>query len=115
MSAPTLDAWLAAREPAPPPALARRMRELLGPGALLKPATPDTLVDAAAEVLSQLLAEGCDTRASALDLLAADALATYAFEAAGDALAGLPAQAARAMARIARVPAAADAPPGGAA
>lgn len=103
MSVPSLEAWLAEREPAPPPALARRMRELVGPAALAQPATPASLVGAAADVLGQLLAEGCDTRASALDLLAADALATYAFEAAGDAPATLRAEAARAMSRIARV------------
>ena len=103
MSAPSLEVWLADREPAPPAALARRMRELLGAAALAGPASPGTLVGAAADVLGRLLMDGCDTRASALDLLAADALATYAFEAAGDAPSTLRAEAARAMSRIARV------------
>ena len=102
-AAPTLARWLAAREPAPPPALVTRMRVLLGDARLASPPTPDALVEAAAHVLSQLLADGCDTRASALDLLAADALATYAFEVAAEAPATLEADAARAMARIADV------------
>ena len=77
----TVGAWLAGREPAPPPALAE----------------------------ARLLREAATTRESALDLLAADALVTYAFEAAADEPDTLPARVERATARIARLPAAAAA------
>ena len=114
MTTPYHGAWLAARAPAPPPALATRLRQLLGESALAEPATPGALVGAAARVLGDLLADGCDTRASALDLLAADALATYAFEAAGETPARLEAEASRAMRVIGGVPASAARSAGGA-
>ena len=102
----TVGEWLAAREPAPPPALAARLRELLGRDALEADAqrAPELLLDAGEAVLARLLREAATTRESALDLLAADALVTYAFEAAGDEPATLPARVARAMTSIARVP-----------
>jgi hypothetical protein len=107
----TLGAWLAAREPAPPPALAARLRELLGPDALAADTreAPALLLRAGESVLERLLREAATTRESALDLLAADALVTYAFEAAGDEPATLAARTQAAMAEIARVPARAGA------
>ena len=82
----TLGAWLATREPVPPPALAARLRELLGARALESEVrqAPELLLDAGEAVLARLLREAATTRESALDLLAADALVTYAFEAAGE-------------------------------
>lgn len=79
----TLDAWLQARVPAPPPALVRRMREALE----AMPASPDaahaeTLLDAGEQLLRGLLGADHLTRNGAVDLLTADALVTYAFEAA---------------------------------
>jgi hypothetical protein len=53
-----------------------------------------------------LLASGSTSRATALDLLAVDALVTYAFQAGADDPARLEERAARAMARIALLPAA---------
>ncbi len=44
--------------------------------------TPKSLSDAGASILNSLDKGGCMDRTSALDLLAADALFTYAFEAA---------------------------------
>ena len=107
----TVGAWLATREPVPPRALAARLRELLGPRALEADAreAPELLLAAGESVLARLLSEAATTRESALDLLAADALVTYAFEAAGDEPDTLPARVDRAMASIARVPAAAAA------
>lgn len=46
--------------------------------------TPKILADAGASILKSLDESGCTDRSSALDLLAADALFTYAFEAAAD-------------------------------
>jgi hypothetical protein len=109
--------WLARAEPAPPAALAARLAALLGDA----PATRDDdaverCVDGAERVVAGLLREGCTNRDSALDLLAADALATYAFELAGDRPDTLAAVADAAMARFAALGAgvggaAADGPP----
>ncbi len=78
MTAP--DAWLEKRESGVPASLVARMRHYLagrsGP-------LPDRLVDAAFDALRAALAAP-DERASALDLLAADALLTAAFEAAAE-------------------------------
>jgi hypothetical protein len=51
--------------------------------------------------MEALLVEGCLTRQSALDLLAIDALVTYAFETAADEPVSLEERAGRALARIA--------------
>ncbi|MBK9978666.1 MAG: hypothetical protein IPP20_12180 [Gemmatimonadetes bacterium] len=104
-----LERWLATREPAPPAALAARLRELAraaededcAPGVASSGAsdagassgdgTPAaavhaaTLVQATGRVLERLLRAHETARGSALELLAADALATYAMEALGDA------------------------------
>lgn len=45
---------------------------------------PIALLGSAEHAMTKLLGDGCLTRASALDLLAVDALITYAFEAAAD-------------------------------
>jgi hypothetical protein len=77
--------WLARCEPPAPPALAARVAALLGDAPLAD--TEDAVarcVAAAERVVAGLLREACTDRASALDLLAADALATYAFELAGE-------------------------------
>ena len=80
----------------------------------LASADPDPLgaasaaVDAAALVVGALIAEGATTRASALDLLAADALATLAFEWASATPDALPAFAADAMRRFAALAGQAD-------
>lgn len=81
----TTERWLAQRTPAAPEALAARIRELVAESGRREGEVAESLVDAAERVLSRLLREGCATRHSALDLLAADAIATYAFEAAAEA------------------------------
>jgi hypothetical protein len=108
-SAPTtVGEWLAAREPLPPPALSARLRELLGAAVLAADAreAPELLLRTGEAVLARLLREAATTRESALDLLAADALVTYAFESAGEVPETLPDRVTRAMVSIARVPAA---------
>ena len=101
----TVGSWLAALEPAPPPALAARLAELLAPY-LAQPIVqvPDVCVEAGERLLGTLLASGSTARGSALDLLAVDALVTYAFQAAADVPGELETRAARAMARIAALP-----------
>jgi hypothetical protein len=112
----TVEGWLDGRVPRPPEVLRARMRSVLadcssgGAGDV-----PDTLLAAAEMVLARLLREGCATRESALDLLVADALVTYAFEAAADEPARLARRTDLAMLRIAAladaaVPAAAGDP-----
>ena len=72
--------WLRTRDPAPPPELAARLAEIVGSSACGDAQLPDTLSDAAERVLAGL----CEERSGALDLLAADALITYALEAAAE-------------------------------
>lgn len=81
----SLHEWLVTREPAPPDALlARMLREIEKLRIMQAEAAPRLLADAGASILESLDDEGCTGRASALDLLAADALFTYAFEAAAE-------------------------------
>jgi hypothetical protein len=75
-------AWLDTRRPAPPEALRERLeravQELLpAPGSLL----PVYLARLGRELLDSVVARPNGGRELALDLLAADAFATYAFEA----------------------------------
>jgi hypothetical protein len=82
----TLREWLEGREPAPPPALAQRILELVAAsdsGGQPKDFA-EVCVASAERALKDLLASGVVSRSSALDLLAIDALITYAFEAASD-------------------------------
>ena len=81
----TVADWLDARTPRPPSALARRVAaavEELGPAT--DSTSEDRLFAAADALLGQLLRDGCGTRSAAQDLLAVDALVTYAFEAAAE-------------------------------
>lgn len=99
---PPLPGWLARHTPAPPPALAERIRVLVVPHTV--PGTdpgPDAYLDAAEGLLATLISDGCASRSSALDLLVADALVTYAFEVASDDPARVAARAEQAMSRIA--------------
>jgi uncharacterized membrane protein len=98
----TLSAWLDARRPAPPVRLRARIDAALGH------ALESNAADAAASCLRAgerlartLLRENATSRESALDLLAADALVTYAFEAASERPNDLAAQCRSAMLRIA--------------
>jgi len=96
----TVRDWLAHREPSPPRVLRERVEAL----ALAVPEQPDDLAGsllAAAEVaLARLSLAGAGDRATALDLLAVDALVTYAFESAAQAPDSIPGLSARAMSRL---------------
>jgi hypothetical protein len=98
----TLDAWLAARSPAPPPGLAARLREVLSQQAGADGGeVVEACLDAAQRLLLELLARPSAGRESALDLLTVDSLVTYAFEAAAEQPRSLAARADAAMMQLA--------------
>ena len=113
----TLDAraWVAAREPAPPPALAARLSVALGtPSAAPNdephddadsPNDPMAIARACARAaergLAEVLTRDAASRETALALLTADSLATFAFEAASAAPEALPAMARDTLRRLA--------------
>lgn len=74
--------WLDSRLEETPQELAEAVRELLGGRGSPGP-TPRRMVDSAIEALERV-ASTSQTRSGALELLAADALLTYAFESASD-------------------------------
>jgi hypothetical protein len=77
----TVRDWIARRVPRPPAALTERVLTLLGADANRDGAsTADVCLAAAARVLDDLIAAERFGRESALDLLAVDALTTWAFE-----------------------------------
>lgn len=94
--------WLSARTPAPPPQLAARLRALLGTR-LSDPSSSahEAVLSTAESLLAELLALDCAERERALDLLAVDAMVTYAFEAASESPETLATRATSAMAAIA--------------
>jgi hypothetical protein len=93
--------WLQSRTPVPPTAMMARVVEALGSRGD-KDASDAHIVclAAAAVLLERLLAEDALGRDSAIDLLAADALVTYAFESAAVDTEMLDDRAATAMARL---------------
>lgn len=73
--------WIRTRVPAPPAALSQRLSEILGDE--MAPSTallPESLINRAAELIAHIE----NDRAAATDLLSADALITYAMEAAAE-------------------------------
>lgn len=81
----TIGEWLDARQDGVPAHLVQRMRAALGDAVHDDVAdAPERCVAAAEQVVGDLLAADSTGRDSALSLLAADALVTYAFEAAAD-------------------------------
>jgi hypothetical protein len=79
----TVREWLANRRPAPPSALASRVAEALSER-LNDDASGmfDYAIEAAMSLLAEVVVRPTARRECALDLLTADALTTYAFEAA---------------------------------
>ncbi len=82
----SLGSWLDARLSTVDESLATRIRGAVPEQArsTASSAGGETLADAAAEALRNLLTSGCETRASAPDLLVVDALVTYACEVAAE-------------------------------
>ncbi len=104
-SVSTVGGWFDAMQPSPPEGLRVRLAELLRPFAHLPvEQVPEACLEAGERLLDALLASGSTSRATALDLLAVDALVTYAFQVAADDPALLEGRAARALARIAALP-----------
>lgn len=91
--------WILSRAPAPPSALASRLTEALGTQSHIEPT--DACLDAAVVLLGRLLGDAELGRDGAFDLLTADALVTYAFEAAAEQLPQLNDRAMAAMVRLA--------------
>ena len=96
--------WVAAHAEQPPVALRARLDAILSSGGADGdvPVAP-ALLDAGRQLLSTILGSGSTQRDAALDLLTADALVTYAFEAAADDPSTLDARAADAMRAISAV------------
>jgi len=100
----TVADWIRARSPAPPPAFTARVIASLGSRADDDAArAAECCLDAAVALLEELLAGDPLGRGDASALLAADALVTYAFEAAADTPDGLGDRAAKAMVRLAEL------------
>jgi hypothetical protein len=98
----TVADWIRARSPAPPPAFTALVIASLGSRADDDAVrVTECCLDAAIALLDQLLAGDPLDRSEASALLAADALVTYAFEAAADAPDRLGDRAADAMVRLA--------------
>lgn len=77
----TVREWVEQRTPRPPAALVRRMLDFLGDDSSCDARNAAELLFAAAtRALGNLVSERRFDRESALDLLAVDALTTYAFE-----------------------------------
>jgi hypothetical protein len=99
----TVVQWLNDRS-APPPRLAARIEQALSDGSSAPRAELSArCVDAGETLLRDLLARPSSGRESALDLLAVDALVTYAFEAASDNPSTLAQRADDAMRRLAAI------------
>jgi hypothetical protein len=94
--------WLRARSPAAPAALVVRIGALFAAHSEWDALpTAEAFIAASEELLRRVLHGDAMERACAVDLLAADACVTYAFEAAADEPNRIGERAARAMARIA--------------
>jgi len=100
----TIREWLSTRTPPAPDALRQRVEQVLD-GQLDHDAdvAPEVCLRAAEGLLRDLLGRPSTGRDSALDLLTADALATYAFESASDVPATIRARADDAMSRLSAV------------
>ena len=103
----TVGAWLASRTPPPPELLRSRIELALG--AALDRDVADTervCIEAAERVLARLFVDGEGERREAKDLLAADALVTYALEFAAEVPESFGDHATRAIERFGRLHAA---------
>ena len=100
----TLQHWLDARHPEAPEALRGRIAELVREHSEWETMSRGAaLLEAGERLMQDVLAAAPKDRKAALDLLAADACVTYAFEAEADEPSRLAERAARAMQRIAKL------------
>jgi hypothetical protein len=91
--------WLASRVPSPPPSLAQMLSEIVGDETCEPASLPNSLITHAVKLLETI----GDDRDAAIHLLAADALITYAMEAAADDCSTISNTAASALSRISAV------------
>lgn len=100
----TIGEWLSTRTPPAPDALRGRVEQVLAEHlADDSTTTPDVCLAVAERMLRDLNERPSAGRDSALDLLTADALATYAFEAAAERPETIRARADQAMIRLSSV------------
>ena len=98
----TVGAWLRSRTPVPPTTMLAGMNDALGERASLDAAAaPTAFLDAGVTLLEVLLRTDVLPRDRAGDLLTADALVTYAFEAAASSPMAVDDFATAAMTRLA--------------
>lgn len=98
----TVAEWLRSRALQPPEALSARLEAVLGESLLLASDTiPEVFLEKGERLVADLLQTHSTSRNSALDLLTADALVTYAFEAASENPSAIATRASAAMRRIA--------------
>jgi hypothetical protein len=98
----TVAEWLRSRTSQPPQALAARLDAVLGESlSVSSDAIPEIFLEKGERLVADLLQTHSTSRNSALDLLTADALVTYAFEAASEVPSAIEARASAAMTRIA--------------
>ncbi len=90
--------WLLSRVPEPPPALRTRLAEIAGD---VECADASSLSAALVLLAEPLLSSVGDERSGAVDLLAADALITYAMESAAESCENFELHASHAMTRAA--------------
>lgn len=99
----TVAEWLESRTPPPPELLRSRIERALGDAGHRDVAdTERVCLEAAERVLSGLFGDGRGERCEAADLLAADALVTYALEFAADTPEGFAERATRTIERFGR-------------
>jgi hypothetical protein len=91
--------WLASRVPSPPPSLAQMLSEIVGDETCDPAQLPDSLIAHAVKLLEMI----GDDRDAAIHLLAADAMITYAMEAAADDCSKMSKTAESALSRISAV------------
>ena len=100
----TIREWLNTRTPAAPTALAARMQSALGAQLDRDSShTVDVCIEAGISLARTLITDGSTSRETALDLLVADALLTYAFEAAAEQSLDIDVSAESAMTRISAI------------
>jgi hypothetical protein len=95
--------WLETRTPPPPDALRERLAAVAESAVSASAPDPDALIRTAEGLLVALLRSNASRRERALDLLAADALVTYAFEAAAEDASSLERLTTDAMRRLSAV------------
>lgn len=95
--------WLAHREPSPPHVLRERIEALALAVPEIAGDPAGSLLAAAEDALAQLARRRSDDRAAAIDLLAVDALVTYAMEYAAQTPDDIPPLSERAMSRLSGV------------